>query len=689
VTDEQSVGGAALWVHHLPMASRRPRWLWALAACGPLMLATFAVGAAVAGLHQPVSSSDLFENLYPNIVNGTLMPVLGALILQRLPRHAVGLVFMVCGLVAAATFPVFGYAYLALVAHPGSLPAGVAVAWVSSWLWAFGLMPLVTIGVLMFPDGRLPSRRWRPLLVLDVAAIAVVVVSTALTPGPLNNHPVADNPLGVPIARDVMMAAQSVGFVMFLVGTLGSLASVAVRWRRADSVQRSQLSWFLLAVAMIVGAIVIPPPIAYALALVAFPLLPVAVAVAILRRNLYGFDIVVRRSLVYAVLTGTLLLGYAAVVAGLGLLLGSRADGVAALVGTALVAVAFAPLRSRLQAAADRLLYGEGRDPYAILTGVGRRLGEPDADDGLGDVAEIVASALRLPYVRVSIQDGENVLQAEHGSHAGDLTDLVEIPIEFRGTPLGTVVVAPRGARDPFRPADRRLLEDLARQIGVSAHAILLTRALQESREGLVTTREEERRRIRRDLHDGLGPTLAGVALGLDAVGRMTSSRPAAAADLAQQLKAEVHGSLADVRRLVEDLRPPALDHLGLAGAVRRHGTQLGERDAGLQVDVEVADELSGLPAAVEVAAYRIATEALTNVARHATARHCRVGIELCRDVLVVEVEDDGVGLPEDVRSGVGLTSMRERATELGGSCELRQSARGGTVVEARIPVVR
>jgi two-component system NarL family sensor kinase len=376
------------------------------------------------------------------------------------------------------------------------------------------------------------------------------------------------------------------------------------------------------------------------------------------------------------------------VVAGLGLLLGSRADGAAALVGTALVAVAFAPLRTRLQAAADRLLYGEGRDPYAVLTGVGRRMGDADSDDGLGEVVEIVASALRLPFVRVSIRDGEHLLQAEHGSPPLDPAGLVEIPIAFRDMPLGTLVVAPRSAHDPFRPADERLLEDLARQIGVSAHAILLTRALQESREGLVTTREEERRRIRRDLHDGLGPTLAGVALGLDAVERLTSSRPADAADLAQQLKAEVYGSLADVRRLVEDLRPPALDHLGLAGAVRRHGTQLGERDAGLQVDVNV-DELPGLPAAVEVAAYRIATEALTNVSRHATARHCRVSIELCRDVLVVEVEDDGVGLPGEVRNGVGLTSMRERATELGGSCELRRSARGGTLVEARIPVAR
>jgi signal transduction histidine kinase len=192
---------------------------------------------------------------------------------------------------------------------------------------------------------------------------------------------------------------------------------------------------------------------------------------------------------------------------------------------------------------------------------------------------------------------------------------------------------------------------------------------------------------MRRDLHDGLGPALAGVALGLDAVSRTTGQDPEAAAALAEQLKREIHASLADVRRLVEDLRPPALDQLGLVGAVLQHGQRLTERDPGLEVAV-VANEVPPLPAAVEVAAYRIASEALNNVSRHAGARNCRVGIALdAGGSLVVEIEDDGVGLPAQASAGVGLTAMRERAVELGGTCEAVRGALGGTRVEARIPV--
>jgi signal transduction histidine kinase len=214
-----------------------------------------------------------------------------------------------------------------------------------------------------------------------------------------------------------------------------------------------------------------------------------------------------------------------------------------------------------------------------------------------------------------------------------------------------------------------------------------LGRALQRSREELVTLREEERRRIRRDLHDGLGPALAGIALGLDAVGRIAEQDPPEAGALAEQLKREVHASLSDVRRLVEDLRPPALDQLGLVGALRQQADRLSEREADLHVEVS-AEGLPPLPAAVEVAAYRIATEALNNVSRHAAARQCQVRFTMDDEALTVEVEDDGVGLREPRRAGVGLTAMRERATELGGSCSVTASGRG-TRVRASLPVAQ
>jgi signal transduction histidine kinase len=262
--------------------------------------------------------------------------------------------------------------------------------------------------------------------------------------------------------------------------------------------------------------------------------------------------------------------------------------------------------------------------------------------------------------VRIDIPSaGEDGLTGRHGV---PVEDVHTVPLTYRGSEVGRMLVAPRTVRDPFRPADLRLLDDLGRQIGAAAHAVRLAAELQRSREEIVSAREEERRRIRRDLHDGLGPALAGIALGLDAVHRLAPSDASAASALADQLKLEVQASLADVRRLVEDLRPPALDQLGLVGAIRQQARLLSERDPGLEVTVE-AHLADTLPAAVEVAAYRIATEALTNVSRHAAARHCRVGLRLNGDaVLLVEVEDDGV-------------------------CEAGPATLGGTCVRARLPV--
>ncbi|MEO3936872.1 histidine kinase [Dermatophilaceae bacterium Soc4.6] len=245
----------------------------------------------------------------------------------------------------------------------------------------------------------------------------------------------------------------------------------------------------------------------------------------------------------------------------LGALVRDRTSPAVTLVGTAVVAVAFAPLRERLQRAADRLLYGDRANPYAALPGVGRRLdgGASFGADALAEITETVATSLRLPFVRVEVSmDGpsDSTMAAEWGDVSAELHEVV---LTFRGERVGSLYAARRTPHDRFSSSELRLLDDLGRQVGVAAHAMLLTRDLQRSREELVTAREEERRRIRRDLHDGLGPALAGVALGLDAVSHLVHSRSDEAARLAEQLKQEVHTSLADVRRLVEDLRPPAL----------------------------------------------------------------------------------------------------------------------------------
>jgi signal transduction histidine kinase len=294
-----------------------------------------------------------------------------------------------------------------------------------------------------------------------------------------------------------------------------------------------------------------------------------------------------------------------------------------------------------------------------------------------------VADALRAPYAAV-ILAGEQTPTASAGHRAGPE---IVMPLTLRGRQAGSLIVAQRTPNEHYSRRDLTLLHDLAQHIAVAAHAATLTRDLQRSRESLVAAREEERRRIRRDLHDGLGPALAGIMFGLDAARNTLATDPQATAVTLAELKTEVQASVTDVRRLVYDLRPPDLDQLGLVPAVQAYAARLGERGA-LDICVS-APALPPLPAAVEVAAYRIAAEALTNAARHSRARHTTVAFTVDHAQLRLEIIDDGVGIAarrDDRHTGVGLAAMAERAAELGGACSAG-SRDGGTAVVAVLPL--
>ena len=251
---------------------------------------------------------------------------------------------------------------------------------------------------------------------------------------------------------------------------------------------------------------------------------------------------------------------------------------------------------------------------------------------------------------------------------------------------MGRQVAGQRAHGEKLSPDDERVLADLARQAGPAARAAALRQALDASRADLVAMREEERRRLRRDLHDGLGPTLAGLTLGLDTALTLAPGQPDLQ-ELLGRLKAETQRAVTDVRRIVYGLRPPALDELGLAGSLGEEIRRLQFQAPALAVTLEApGDGLADLPAAVEVACYRIATEALTNVARHARATRCWVRIGLDHG-LEVEVCDDGVGFPDGWRTGVGIASMRERVAELGGNLVIEPALPRETRIAARLPV--
>jgi signal transduction histidine kinase len=412
---------------------------------------------------------------------------------------------------------------------------------------------------------------------------------------------------------------------------------------------------------------------------------PVFTFIAILRYRLFDIDLVINRTLVYGALSACVVGIYVLVVVALGALFQARGNLAVSLLATGFVAVLFQPLRSRLQRGVNRLMYGERDDPYAVLSRLGRRLEATLAPESvLPTVVETIAQALKLPYAAILLKEGEGFrTAAAYGSPRGEPEAL---PLVYQREEIGRLELSARAPGEAFSDADRNLLEDLARQAEVAVHAVRLTTDLQHSRERLVTTREEERRRLRRDLHDGLGAQLAGLNVQAGALRRLIPRDPDAADDLVVELREELRSAISDIRHLVYNLRPPALDDLGLIEALRRLAEHYGSEDEQLSVLVEASEDLPHLPAAVEVAVYRITQEALTNVARHAQARTCVVRLAVNEEV-GLKIVDDGVGIPAGRNAGVGLSSMRERASELGGSCVVERAPKGGTRVLVRLPM--
>lgn len=494
---------------------------------------------------------------------------------------------------------------------------------------------------------------------------------------------------------------------------LSWLLSQVYRYRRVSNpVERQQTKWIVFATATIIVTDIllyfvigsfVPgyvfgsqsqstlPGFEYSLLTTAIDgsisvLLPIALAFSIIRYRLWDLDLIINRTLVYGGLTALVAGAYVLVVGGLSALFQARGNLLISLAATGVVAVLFQPLRQRLQRTVNRLMYGERDDPYAVLSRFGQRLEAVLAPDAvLPTIVETIAQTLKLPYVAILLRDNDTgAVAAMFGAPAGQ--PLV-LPLTYQHQLVGELHVALRSPAEPFTPAEYRLLEDIAIQIGVAIHHVRLTADLQRSREQLVGAREEERRRLRRDLHDGLGPKLAGQTLKLEAALDAFDDKTETARTLLQETVSESQTIIAEIRRLVYGLRPPALDQLGLAGAVREQATQY--QVAGLQVTVHAPETLPPLPAAVEVAAYRIIQEALTNMARHAQARTCAVSLVLGKE-LQVEIVDDGRGLAPELRAGVGLASMRERAEEIGGSCGVEAAgAAGGTRVVARLPFSR
>ncbi len=493
---------------------------------------------------------------------------------------------------------------------------------------------------------------------------------------------------------------------MPLVLVASAVFAQAYRYRRVSGpVQKQQVKWFitglsLLLVTFVGGNILlglnggfkdVPPPSAdiiwpifEVVSSLASICVAVTLAVAVMKYRLFDLDLVINRALVYLGLTVSVIGIYVVVVGYLGALFRTSGNLLISIVATGLVAVIFHPLREQLQRGANHMLWGQRDEPYAVVAGLGQRLeGVIAPDEVLPTIVETVATAMKLPYVAIALTQGDiSSVTAERG--VPPTAELEIVPLIHQGEQVGELRLAPRPGEATLAPADRRLLTDLARQAGMVVHSVQLTQDLRRARVDLVTGREEERRRLRRDLHDGLGPTLASQALTIDAARVLLERDPTSAAALLRDARAQSRAAVSEIRRVVYELRPPALDDLGLVGTLK----DLAEQYAGTGLEVRVIAPMSlpSLSAAVEVAVFRISQEAVTNVARHAHAKSCIIEIRV-DEFLTLTVTDDGLGIPAERRSGVGLVSMRERAEELGGQYSIANRVEGGTTVVARLPL--
>jgi signal transduction histidine kinase len=417
--------------------------------------------------------------------------------------------------------------------------------------------------------------------------------------------------------------------------------------------------------------------------------LPATIFTAILRYRLWDIDLILRKTLVYSLLTALLVGIYYGVVVLLQTLFAANAGQntpLANVISTLIIAALFQPVRDRLQRAVNRLFFGDRDDPYVVLSKLGQQLQETAApDQTLTAITATLCQALKLPYAAIDLQgaDGERIIAAS----SGDLqAGAREWPLRFQGLPAGWLVVALRAPGEEFTKQEERLLADVASHAGAAAHAAQLTSILQHSREKLVLAREEERRRIRRDLHDGLGPTLASQTFALDSAIDLLDNDPLAAAELLRKIKAQNQTLVADIRRLVYELRPPTLDELGLAQAIEALIQQLNGHSTLQVCFTSEPNMLESLPAAVEVAVYRLVQEGVNNVMRHAQASTCKVACSRAGDWLTLTIQDDGRGIASNTRGGVGMLSMRERVEELGGRLSIMPVAPSGTLVTAALP---
>jgi two-component system, NarL family, sensor kinase len=636
------------------MPKRRAVLAYALFGSALWLAGVAVVGAFLIGLDRETAWSTF---LITNTVIGLSAAPCGLLIARAKPDNPIGWLFLIWGiapLLTAAATPLMIYG--AGHAWPQFALRLFVTIYMFSWSWGvFCCLPLI---LQLFPTGKPVSRHWRMLVWLTVGN---AVLGNAFV------GPTPDAGASSFLVAPWWSVTEGITSVVTPLIILASVGSLIVRFVLGSETVRQQVMWLLVAVILVM---LINVPIWFAiptgrnvLLLLSFPLIPAAVTIAVLQHGLYDVRIVLSRVLVYAILTAGVIAVYAALVAVLSRVLSAAG---APVVTALVIAFAFNPARVRLQRLVDRAVYGARRDPVAAVSAVGQRL----AGDDLGGVADALRESLRLSYVAMERKDGSIVESGER------MATLQTWPLTYDAEPVGKLIVGPRHGEHRLSRADQNVIDLLAAPLAIVLHAQALTEDLKVSRERVIDAAEEERARLRRELHDSLGPLLTGAAFKADGIALAAQSRPGRAESLAIELADQLRQSVEGVRQLAYGLRPAALDELGLVGALREEGSRYGP----VKVIIQAPESMPALPSSIEVAAYRIAAEALTNVVRHSDAKLASVRLAADDGVLEMIITDDGSSIAP-WSPGLGLASIKTRASEVGGACEAGPTAEGGRVV--------
>ncbi|HVS04722.1 MAG TPA: hypothetical protein VHK65_00960 [Candidatus Dormibacteraeota bacterium] len=629
-------------------------------------------------------STSLVWSFYPMLWALSLSAI-GALVVSRQPRNALGWVFTLIGLLITFNYAGSVYAAFALIREHGSWPGGLAIAWLTSgWLWIPISTLLVVFVPLLFPTGRALSPRWRFPAWLAIPFIVLAGIGNAFVPGPLSGLHGINNPMGLVGQTALLTTLANVGVIPLFIAVAGAVASLVVRFRRSRGQERQQLKWFVFGGVLVIVPFMmhgsgIPQQIQSVVLTLFIPALPISIAIAMLKYRLYDIDIVINKSLVFGTLAIFITGVYVGIVVGIGTLVGSagRPNLALSIVATAIVAVAFQPVRERVQRIANRLVYGKRATPYEVMADFSDRVaGALSADEVLPRMAEAAARGVgaKATRIRLGLPNGsERVVSWPAGLEA-DQFDRV-LPVSYRGEAMGEIAVA-KAAREPITPAEGKLLTDLAAQAGLVMHNVRMTvelrsrlaeissqaAQLRTSRQRIVAAQDEERRRLEETIRRGSEEELIRIRETLTSVELGLTSDPGAAVVTLEQLTGQATAVLEELRDLARGIYPPVLQDEGLAAALRTH---LARVSPAVAID---SDTIDRYPSEVEAAIYYCCVEALQGATGPAAVR---LG---GRDT-GVDFSISGCG-PLDGR----LQRMEDRVEALGGSLQFENGTLGGSI---------